>query len=411
VTELERARGAPATSPAVSVVIPAYNAAATLPETLASLDRQTFTGWEAVVVDDGSTDDTAAVAERLAAGDPRIRVIRQANAGHSAARNAAIAAARGEWIVCLDSDDWVDSRYFEVMTGAAGANPALDAIVCGGVRVAPSGEHGTPATYEPSSVANLFWRLTVDCPIAIHNCMVRRSLVVDVGGLRYHLRACADWDFWQKIARTGARFGTVPDVLAFYRTRPGSVSGNAERALIDGWAVIRRGHAPDPRVPSPDPRFAHGAAAAALPAALYRQAVWAASIMLARGEDARALMPLMGDERAPSLTPETVAGWLYEYVPFACSQRTDDWPQLWSRAGDRIERYLEALETQSRAEGLARRSKHALRIIMAQARGHHAPRAPAKAARRPWDGIIERMRSFVRGGLSPRRDGSHAVSA
>jgi glycosyltransferase involved in cell wall biosynthesis len=396
VTELERTRDAPAASPAVSVVIAAYNAAATLPETLASLARQTFTDWEAVVVDDGSTDDTAAVAERLAAGDPRIRVLRQANAGHSAARNAAIAAARGDWIVCLDSDDWVDSRYFEVMTGAAGANPMLDAIVCGGVRVAPSGEHGTPATYEPSSVANLFWGLAVDCPIAIHNCMVRRSLVVDVGGFDTSLRACADWDFWQKIARTGAHFGAVPDVLAFYRTRPGSVSGNAERALVDGWAVIRRGHARDSRVPSPDPRFAHGAAAAGLAPALYRQAVWAASIMLARGEDARVLVPLMGDERAPSLAPETVAGWLYEYIPFACSRCTEDWPELWSRAGDLVERYLEALETQSRTEGLARQSKHALRMLMGQA-ADDAPRRSAKAARRPWDGIIERMRSFVRG--------------
>jgi glycosyltransferase involved in cell wall biosynthesis len=352
---------APAKAPtAVSVIIPAYNAAATLADTLASLERQAFTDWEAVVVDDGSTDVTAAVVERMAVADPRIRVIRQANAGHSAARNAALAAARGTWIVCLDSDDWVGDRYFEVMTGALAADPALDGVVCGGVRVAPSGEHGEPATYEPRSVANLFWKLTVDCTIAIHNCMVRRSLAVDVGGFDTRLRACADWDFWQKIARTGATFGTVPDVLAFYRTRPGSVSGNAEHALVDGWAVIRRGHARDPRVPSPDPRFAHGADSAGLPAALYRQAVWAASILLARGEDARPLIALMGEERAPSLAPDTVAGWLYEYVPFACSRSTKDWPELWDGVGDLVGRYLEAVEKQSGADGLAKRAKSVL---------------------------------------------------
>jgi GT2 family glycosyltransferase len=89
----------------VSVVIPTYNRAYCLPATLQSLQRQTYSNWEAVVVDDGSTDDTAALIERLRAQDPRIKYLSQRNAGVSAARNAGLRSAEGDWIGFLDSDD------------------------------------------------------------------------------------------------------------------------------------------------------------------------------------------------------------------------------------------------------------------------------------------------------------------
>ena len=92
---------------AVSVVIAAHNAAATLGETLGSLRIQTQGDWEAVVVDDGSTDDTAAIAERYAARDSRIRVVRQARQGPGPARNTGIALSRHLWLLFLDAEDIV----------------------------------------------------------------------------------------------------------------------------------------------------------------------------------------------------------------------------------------------------------------------------------------------------------------
>ncbi len=89
----------------VSVVIPTYNRAYCLGATLQSLQCQTYTDWEAVVVDDGSTDDTAALIERLRSADPRIRYHLQTNAGVSAARNTGMRLAAGDWIGFLDSDD------------------------------------------------------------------------------------------------------------------------------------------------------------------------------------------------------------------------------------------------------------------------------------------------------------------
>jgi glycosyltransferase involved in cell wall biosynthesis len=90
---------------AVSVLIPAHDAEATLLATLHSVQRQTFTDFEAIVVDDGSKDSTPDIAAALAATDARFRLVRQENAGVAKARNAALAIARGRWVAPLDADD------------------------------------------------------------------------------------------------------------------------------------------------------------------------------------------------------------------------------------------------------------------------------------------------------------------
>jgi glycosyltransferase involved in cell wall biosynthesis len=97
-------------SPLVSVIIAAFNAAAHIEETCRSALSQTHTALEVIVVDDGSTDDTAAIVERIARTDPRVRLFRQVNRGVAAARNAAIAEAKGEFIAPLDADDIGDAR-------------------------------------------------------------------------------------------------------------------------------------------------------------------------------------------------------------------------------------------------------------------------------------------------------------
>ncbi len=116
--------------PTVSVIMPAYNAAATLPRALDSLLAQTYTDWEAVLVNDGSTDATAEIAGEYAARDSRIRLIHQENAGVSAARNRAIENAAGRYLAFLDTDDWMASEMLAVLTDAA-ARSGAQAAVCG----------------------------------------------------------------------------------------------------------------------------------------------------------------------------------------------------------------------------------------------------------------------------------------
>ncbi len=106
--------------PAVSVIIPAYNRADTIVRSLKSVVAQSFTDWEAIVVDDGSKDDSAGMATGL---DPRIRVIRQENQGLSAARNTGVAAAAGEYISFLDSDDEWLPHHLEICIGFLRAYP------------------------------------------------------------------------------------------------------------------------------------------------------------------------------------------------------------------------------------------------------------------------------------------------
>src|SRR2546423_3757367 len=98
-----------------SVIVPAYNAETTLADTLASLHDQTFPDWEAIIVDDGSTDRTAEIAASWAGQDNRFRLVRQANGGESAARNTGISAAQHNWLLFLDADDWVSRQYLQRM--------------------------------------------------------------------------------------------------------------------------------------------------------------------------------------------------------------------------------------------------------------------------------------------------------
>jgi hypothetical protein len=382
--------------PAVSFVIPAFNAAETLAETLASIQAQTFGDWEAVIVDDGSSDASPSIAAEWAARDPRFRPLRQANAGHSAARNTGIAAARGAWLAFLDSDDWVAPEFLELNTRALAADPALDIVVCGCVHVFPSGEHGPPAVYEAGCLDDAFPAFVLDCPIAIHNCLVRRSIVQAVGGFDTSLKVGEDWDLWQRVARTSPRFGTVREVLAFYRMRPGTASTKANHALVDGWTVMRRGHARDPRVPSPVEQYAEGLSPDGLPLVLYRQAVWAASLELAHGKDARALIPLMGEQRAPMLDGERVAQWLFEYVPVAASKRGEDWPALWPLIGDRLRAYVAALESQAGAPGLAADCERALARLL----GAPPPTARDQAAATSSQDRPSGLRARIGGMLS-----------
>ncbi|MGE0725827.1 MAG: glycosyltransferase family 2 protein [Alphaproteobacteria bacterium] len=113
---------------AVSAVVPVYNGAGFLPAAVATIRAQAVEGLEIVVVDDGSTDETPGVAAALSAADPAMRVVRTANRGPSAARNAGIEAARGAIIAFLDVDDeWTPGRM-GLMLGRLAAGPELDVV-------------------------------------------------------------------------------------------------------------------------------------------------------------------------------------------------------------------------------------------------------------------------------------------
>lgn len=351
----------------VSVIIPAHNAAATIAETLDSLRAQTLADWEAIVIDDGSTDATWAIAAHYAARDARIRVLRQSHSGVSTARNAGVQAAHTDWLLFLDADDWILPAHLQRMSEVLATDPTLDAVHCGWVRVAsdgtPLGEQFCPPTDD------LFPLFARQCPFAIHACVVRRALVEAVGGFDPSLRIGEDWDLWRRIALAGARFGTVREVLACYRVRPGSASHNPELFLVDSLRVLERGFAPDPRVPNPLPAYAQGMPTEHLPSIALYLACWTAGLALGAGDDARRLLDLVGISGRVGLDPAAVARILFEVGPLAIGQPPDSWPEIWPGLAERLDAFLNELEARSQEPRLARRCCLALeRLILQRSR-------------------------------------------
>lgn len=112
----------------VSIIIPCYNSAKYLGACMESVLTQTMPDFEAILIDDGSTDDTLTIARRIAAQDARVRVLGQANSGVSAARNLGLAHCRGEWVTFVDSDDMITPDALEALLSAA--EEGVDMVVC-----------------------------------------------------------------------------------------------------------------------------------------------------------------------------------------------------------------------------------------------------------------------------------------
>jgi glycosyltransferase involved in cell wall biosynthesis len=131
--------GRDALMPKISVIIPVYNSEKYLDKCVDSVLAQTFTDFECILINDGSCDDSGSICDERSKRDGRVKVIHQRNRGVSAARNAGLDAALGEWITFVDSDDWVDENYLELMYGNA-ANNGCELSVCGRRLYSENGE-------------------------------------------------------------------------------------------------------------------------------------------------------------------------------------------------------------------------------------------------------------------------------
>jgi glycosyltransferase involved in cell wall biosynthesis len=354
-----------ATTVSVSVIVPAYNAADTIGETLASLIGQTYPLWNAIVVDDGSQDSTARVVKQFARRDPRIRLIRQSNRGESAARNAGITRATHDWLLFLDADDWIAPTYLERMTGAVSAKPLLEAVHCRYARVAGDGTE-IVERYEPPE-GDLFSVLARRAAFPVHACLVRTSLVREVGLFDTSLKTSADWDLWQRIARTGAVFGAVREVLAFYRMSPRSASLDAHQLFTDGRRVLRQGGLPDPRVPRPHPDHALGLAGENAKTQQFYLLSWCAGLLIGSGRDAISLLGLLGEDRFAEIWPPAVAQCLFESIPLPRRLPPARWDQLWPTVQQPVASFLEALQIQTSADSLAGHVEAHLKAMVVEA--------------------------------------------
>jgi glycosyltransferase involved in cell wall biosynthesis len=210
----------------ISVVIPAYNAAHFLPRSLASVFAQTRPPDEVIVVDDGSTDSTARIAEELGA-----KVIQRPNGGIGAARNAGLRQASGEWIALLDADDsWAPEKLARQV---ALIQPGVVFVYTGVTLFDDQGPRGAQAAVDPPAAKRL---LRTCNPILPSSVLVRRQAVLAAGGFREGARTCEDWGMWVRLLPFGS-FAAVPEPLTNYYLHPQSISASPKR-MLDGLRVI-----------------------------------------------------------------------------------------------------------------------------------------------------------------------------
>ncbi|MCK8600206.1 glycosyltransferase family 2 protein [Desulfoferrobacter suflitae] len=230
------------TNPLVSVIIPCYNQARFLPEAVESIQDQTYQNWECLIVNDGSTDDTAEVAAGLAAADRRVRHLNQFNAGLSSARNRGLKESRGWLIQFLDADDRLEALKLETHTSWL-ENHREIGIVYGEARYFTNEnpelrEFGLLGPNRPWQAdepwIGKLWacampllQTVIEQNIMAVNCaLICREVFESVGGWNESLGALEDWEFWTRCLFRGIRFQYLDaeDSKALVRSHSASMS-------------------------------------------------------------------------------------------------------------------------------------------------------------------------------------------
>jgi len=211
--------------PLVSVIVPCYNYGGYLEQSVESIVAQTFDDWEIIIVNDGSTDNTIEISNKLIAKHKtqRIRLINLINRGRpSIVRNIGIAASFGDFVMCLDADDFIAPNYIEECINVFHNNPDISIVYSDQYHVA-SGKN----VYQPS--IDFSAELLKEKNLLPTAAMFRRKVWTETGGYCEDLFAYEDWNFWITAAAKGFIGKRVEKPLYYYRIHEGSLSSEAEK--------------------------------------------------------------------------------------------------------------------------------------------------------------------------------------
>jgi glycosyltransferase involved in cell wall biosynthesis len=209
----------------VSVIIPAYETAEYIRETLDSVFAQTYKDFEVIVVNDGSPD-TEELEQVLVPFRGQILYLKQENRGLAGARNTAISRAQGEFLAFLDSDDCWLPEYLAAQMRFFEETPSTDVLYSDALHFGDSANSGktymqTCSSKGPVTLESL---IREDCQVIASCTMARRQVVVNAGLFDESFRRCEDFDLWMRILHCGGQITYQRKVLGRYRSRPGRLS-------------------------------------------------------------------------------------------------------------------------------------------------------------------------------------------
>ncbi|WP_052672200.1 glycosyltransferase family 2 protein [Aliterella atlantica] len=231
-------------APKFSVVIPAYNASAYITDCINSVLAQCETDLEVIVVDDGSTDDTAQMISAFT--DPRVHLIQRINGGLAAARNTGIQASRGEFVAFLDADDRWCPEKLTAHRQALEADSSVSVSYDWSVFIDIKGERTGLSMAQTQKLLTHEALLLKNYLGNGSTSVVRRSVLEEYNGFDESLRRLVDHELWVRLAYSGHKFKLVPQQLTEYRIHPASFTADTERMLkgVEAFLVKVATYAP-----------------------------------------------------------------------------------------------------------------------------------------------------------------------
>ncbi len=224
-------------TPAISIIIPAYNREGYVAAAIGSVLAQTRQDFELVVWDDGSTDDTLGAARKTAGADPRVRVIAGEHAGASASINAAARASSGRYLGCLDSDDMLAPTALQEAAAVLDAKPDIGMVYTSYVTMNLSGQVIGPGSR--TKIPYSKDRLLIDF-MTFHFRLIRREVFDAAGGMDSTLDSAEDYDLCLKISEL-TQIEHLPRPLYLYRVHKQSVSSEQRlRQIMSSKEAISR---------------------------------------------------------------------------------------------------------------------------------------------------------------------------
>jgi glycosyltransferase involved in cell wall biosynthesis len=221
------------------VIIPAYNAARTIEQTLDSVFAQTFQDLEAIVVDDGSTDETAAL---LARRQDRLRVVRKTNEGRpAAARNLGVKVSCGEYLAFVDADDTWHADKLALQVAMLDCDPAIGLVYTADATITASGDIVSVNPCPPGARGRIYDVLRVHNVMVGSSVVVRRDAFDQAGGFDEGLTSIENWDLWIRIARRWT-IECIDQPLTFYRMHDGNRSGSVQLRRQNIFRVLEKHH-------------------------------------------------------------------------------------------------------------------------------------------------------------------------